>query len=215
MSMYALRLAAEGEGSGLPTGHDFLTSAGFGGAAAVLAAVIVALVAVFVARQASRRHQLRLEQKDRHHREVRDDELRAAAVDRCWQRLVWVVETAGIEPAASENATLGLGPELALELLHGLLRDAEEVGDDTLAKGVTVYLNQFALVLAQQAGSLSGLATARPGPKTGPKGPLTKARVDEKPRPAPKPPTPREPREEASEPSTQTAVVAEGKRRRG
>ena len=96
---------------------------------------------------------MELEQQERQNRERREDEQHAAAVTRCWQRLVWVVETAGIEPAASERATLGLGPELALELLRGLLRDAEELGDDTLAKAVSVYLGQFSLVLAQQ-GSL-------------------------------------------------------------
>jgi hypothetical protein len=62
----------------------------------------------------------------------------------------WNWYTAGIEPAATHGATLGLGPELALELLRGLLRDAEELGDDTLAKGITVYQSRLALVLAQQ-----------------------------------------------------------------
>ena len=83
------------------------------------------------------------------------------AVQRCWERLKWLVETAGIEPAAGEGATLGLGPELALELLRGLLREAQELGDDSLANAVTVYQNQFGLVLAQQGGPLSELgATA-------------------------------------------------------
>ncbi|WP_186242904.1 hypothetical protein [Mycobacterium simulans] len=144
----------------LPPAREFLTSAGFGGAAALAAAVMLALVAMFAARRASKRNQMQLEQQERHHQEIREDEQRAAAVQRCWQRLVWVVETAGMEPAASENATLGLGPELALELLQGLLRDAEQLGDETLAKSVTVYLNQLSLVLAQQAGSLADLAAA-------------------------------------------------------
>jgi hypothetical protein len=146
----------------LPPARDFLTSAGFGGAAALAAAIIVALVAVFVVRRASKRHRMELEQVERQHRERRDDEQRAAGVTRCWQRLVWVVETAGIEPAASEGATLGLGPELALELLRGLLRDAEQLGDDTLAKAVSVYLGQFSLVLAQQGSSLSELGEISP-----------------------------------------------------
>ena len=146
----------------LPPARDFLTSAGFGGVAALTVAIILAVIAYFGARRAARRDEAQTEQRERHHQELREDEQRSAALARCWQRLVWVVETAGIEPAASENATLGLGPELALELLRGLLRDAEHLGDDTLARSVTVYLNQFSLVLAQQAGPLSQL-TARQG----------------------------------------------------
>ncbi|WP_239656746.1 hypothetical protein [Mycobacterium riyadhense] len=168
MSVPGLRLVADGlpRPHGvlgmppLPPAREFLTSAGFGGAAALAAAVILALIAMFAARRASKRHQTQLDQQERHHQEIREDERRAAAVQRCWQRLVWVVETAGVEPAASENATLGLGPELALELLRGLLHDAEQLGDETLARSVTVYLNQLSLVLAQQSGSLADLAAA-------------------------------------------------------
>jgi hypothetical protein len=144
----------------LPPARDFLTSAGFGGAAALAAAIIVAGVALFVGRRVAKRHRMELEQQERQHAERREDEQRAAAVARCWQRLVWVVETAGIEPAASEGATLGLGPELALELLRGLLRDAEQLGDDTLAKSVAVYLSQFSLVLARQGSFLSEFVEA-------------------------------------------------------
>jgi hypothetical protein len=142
----------------LPPARDFVTSAGFGGAAALLAALIVAGVVLLVVRRASQRHRMELEQQERQHRQRRDDELRAAALARCWQRLVWLVETAGLEPATSENATLGLGPDLALEMLRGLLRDAEQLGDDTLAKAASVYLGQFSLVLAQQGSLLSELA---------------------------------------------------------
>lgn len=141
----------------LPPARDFLTSAGFGGAAALLAALVVAGVAALAARRAAKRHTAELEQRERHHHDTRSDEQHAAAVARCWQRLVWLVETAGIEPAANQNATLGLGPELALELLRGLLRDAEQLGDDTLADAVSVYLGQFTMVLAQQGGLLSDL----------------------------------------------------------
>ena len=72
------------------------------------------------------------------------------------------MKTAGVEPAASEGATLGLGPELAMATLRGLLRDAERLEDETLADAVTVYQNQFALVLAQQGGPLSELAAGAP-----------------------------------------------------
>ncbi|QLL09647.1 hypothetical protein [Mycobacterium vicinigordonae] len=165
MTLHELRPAAEGYSipqsmPTLPTARDFLTSAGFGGSAAVVAAIILALIAYFAARRRAQRDELQSEQQERHHQETREDEQRAAAIDRCWQRLVWVVETAGLEPAANEHATLGLGPELALELLRGLLRDAEQLGDETLAKSASVYLNQFSLVLAQQAGPLSQLAAA-------------------------------------------------------
>jgi hypothetical protein len=44
--------------------------------------------------------------------------------------------------------------------LRGLLRDAERLGDDTLPDAVTVYQNQFALVLAQQGGPLAELAAS-------------------------------------------------------
>ncbi|MCV7195482.1 hypothetical protein [Mycobacterium angelicum] len=163
-----MSLVAEGlwlSSDELPSARDFLTSAGFGGAAALAAVLILALIAMFAARRATKRHRALIEQQERHHQELREDEQRAAAIARCWQRLVWVVETAGMEPASSESATLGLGPELALELLRGLLRDAEQLGDETLAASVMVYLNQFSLVLAQQAGSLAGLTAARPAPE--------------------------------------------------
>jgi hypothetical protein len=162
----------------LPPVREFVLSAGFGGAAALLAALLIALIAVLVARGIAKRHRATLEQQERHHREVRGEEQRAAAIVRCWQRLVWVVETAGLEPA-SESATLGLGPELALEILRGLLRDAEQLGDDTLASAVMVHLNQFSLVLAQQAGPLTELtatsaAAAQPSAEgPAPRAPLT------------------------------------------
>ena len=72
------------------------------------------------------------------------------------------MKTAGVEPAASEGATLGLSPELAMATLRGLLRDAERLKDETLADAVTVYQSQFALVLAQQGGPLSELAARAP-----------------------------------------------------
>jgi hypothetical protein len=146
---------APGQVSAFPPAQDFLTSAGFGGVGAILAALIVAAVVIFAVRLGSRQYRMQLDDQERRHQELREDELRAAALARCWQRLVWVVETAGIEAAVSEGATLGLGPELALQLLRGLLRDAERLADDTLAKAVSVYLGQFSLVLAQQGSLLS------------------------------------------------------------
>ena len=156
MSVFAAGgFPAPGQVPAYPLAREFLTSAGFGGAGAILAAVIVASVVLFSLRLGSRQHRMQLDQQEHRHQELREDELRAAALARCWERLVWVVETASIEPAASEGASLGLGPELALELLRGLLRDAERLGDDTLAKSVSVYLSQFSLVLAEQGSLLS------------------------------------------------------------
>jgi hypothetical protein len=169
----------------LPSEGEFLTSAGFGGAAALAAAIIIALVALFAMQRASRRHRMALEQQERQNRERREDEQHAAALARCWQRLVWVVETAGIEPAASHGVTLGLGPELALELLRGLLRDAEQLGDDTLARAVAVYLGQFSLVLAQQGSLLDEPPDDAPSSATGAK-PNDEV-VTEAPRAAPRP----------------------------
>ncbi|WP_238559690.1 MULTISPECIES: hypothetical protein [Mycobacterium ulcerans group] len=146
----------------LPPAREFVTSAGFAGAAALMGAIIIALAVLIAVRRGSKRHQALLEQRESHHRELRDRERHAQAIERCWQRLVWVVETAGIEPAAAEGAALGLGPELALEVLRGILRDAEHLADDTLIKAAAVHLNQFALVLSQQGGPLAELAAAQP-----------------------------------------------------
>lgn len=144
--------------SGFPSTGEFLTSAGFGGAAELLAALVVALIVFGVARRASHRHQAELQSQERHYEKVREDREHAAGIALCEQRFRWVVETAGLEPAASESATLGLGPELALELLVGLRRDATRLGDDTLVKAIAVYLSQFSLVLTQQGGPLAHLS---------------------------------------------------------
>jgi hypothetical protein len=144
---------------------EFLVSPGFAGAAAVVAAFIVLCAVLYAVRRAGKRLDGELEQRERHHQEARDAEQRAVAAQQCWETLKWLVKTAGIEPAASESATLGLGPELAMATLRGLLRDAERLGDETLADAVTVYQNQFALVLAQQGGPLSELAAGAPSAK--------------------------------------------------
>jgi len=140
--------------------RDFIVSPGFAGAAAVVAALIVLCAVLYAVRRAGKRLNLELEQREQHHQEARDAQQHAVASQRCWETLKWLVETAGVEPTASEGATLGLGPELAMATLRGLLRDAERLGDETLADAVTVYQSQFALVLAQQGGPLSELAAA-------------------------------------------------------
>jgi hypothetical protein len=147
--------------------REFVVSPGFAGAAAVIAALIVLCAVLYAVRRAGKRLNDELEQRERHHQETRDAEQRATATAQCWETLKWLVKTAGIEPAASEGATLGLGPELAITTLRGLLRDAERLGDETLADAVTVHLNQFALVLAQQGGPLSELAAGAPSATAG------------------------------------------------
>jgi hypothetical protein len=146
----------EASSAQLPTLRDFVVSPGFTGALVVLAAIIVFCAVFYSSRRAAGRLDKQLEQQDLHHQEVRSDRQRREAIDRCWDRVVWLVETAGTEPAArdADEASLGLGPELALELLEGLHRDAKELGDDALARAVTVYLAQYGLVLGQQGGPL-------------------------------------------------------------
>lgn len=138
--------------------RDFVVSPGFAGLAALLAAVIASCAVLYASRRARQRFEQQREQQERRQDQARNDAENALA----WERWQWVVDTAGIEPAASEGATLGLGPAVTLELLGGLLRDAERLGDETLAKSVAVYQEQLLLVLAQQAGPVSGIAAARP-----------------------------------------------------
>lgn len=142
----------------VPPAREFLTSAGFAGALAVLAALIVAVVAAVAVRGAVKRHRALVEQQESHQRELRDERRRAARIQECRERLVWVVDKGSIEPAASEGATVGLGPELALTVLQGIQDDAEKLGDATLAKAAAVQLDQFSRVLARQSGALAQFA---------------------------------------------------------
>jgi hypothetical protein len=146
--------------SDLPSARDFLTSAGFGGAAALLAAIFLAAALLVIARNIRNHHAQHLDELEHHHAAIRDDQQRTAALDRAWRRLQWVVDTAGLEPASSQGVTLGLGPELATEVLRGILREADELGDEALGNAVTVHLSQFSLVLAQQSGHLTHPAAA-------------------------------------------------------
>ena len=164
--------------------REFVVSPGFAGAAAVIAALIVLCAVLYAVRRAGKRLNEEIEQRERHHQETRDAEQRAVATQQCWETLKWLVKTAGVEPAASEGATLGLGPELAMTTLRGLLRDAERLGDETLADAVTVHLNQFALVMAQQGGPLSELAAGAP-PATAGRTSQPQATSTEKPTKAP------------------------------
>lgn len=186
--------------------REFIVSPGFAGAAAVVAATIVLCAVLYGLRRSRKRFHQELELRERHHQEARHDEQHAVAVARCWDRLRWLVETAGIEPAASEGATLGLGPELALELLRGLLREAEQLEDESLASAVTVYQNQFGLILAQQGGPLSELAAVASAARDGKRGPTPASSTQETPD--------KHPAAAADEATAGTAEVAAGGRRR-
>jgi hypothetical protein len=140
----------------LPTLSDFLVSPGFAGVGVLIAAIIAFCTVLYTSRRAARRLDEQLEQQERHHQEHREDKERSEAIERCWDRVVWLVETAGVEPAARDvdDANLGLGPEVALELLQALHRDAKELGDDTLTRALTAYIAQYGLALGQQGGPL-------------------------------------------------------------
>lgn len=192
--------------------REFIVSPGFAGAAAVVAALIVFCAVLYASRRAGKRLNEDLEQRERHHHEARDAEKQALASQQCWETLKWLVKTAGLEPAASEAATLGLGPELAMATLRGLLRDAERLGDETLADAVTVYQNQFALILAQQAGPLSALA-ASASPAVGGRSPRPRPASTEEPATAAEV-QPDNHSAPADESSTSTIEVASGRRRK-
>lgn len=152
----------------LPPAREFLMSAGFAGAGALLAAIIVAAVVVFAVRGATKRHGSLVEQQERHHGEVREDARRAARLQECRERLAWVVDKGGIEPAASEGATVGFGPELAMAVLQGIQADAEKLDDPHLAKAAAVQLSQLSRVLARQSGGTAQIVAAQSAAPTEP-----------------------------------------------
>jgi hypothetical protein len=157
-SMFSVGEAALGP-TQTPTLSEFLLSPGFTGAAIAVAAIVVLAAVMYTSRRDARRHDQQLEQQDKHRQERRVERERAAGIDRCWQRLVWMIDTASIEPAGlgldhSEHAMLGLSPELTLAILKGLHREAKELGDQTLIDAAGVYLTQFGAVLAQEGGPL-------------------------------------------------------------
>lgn len=146
-----------------PALRDFLVSPGFAGAVIVLAAVVLFFAVFYTSRRAEHRLDKQLEQQDLHQQERRADRERVAGVQRCWERLVWLVNTAAIEPTGlgldhDEQAILGLSPELTLAILKGLHRDAKDLGDDTLIDATRVYLTQFGSALAQHGGPAPGTA---------------------------------------------------------
>ena len=149
-------VAVNGSATELPALHEFLISPGFIGAG-VFFASIVGFVAVWylTRQQASRLEATLTEQAGRWARQRHTD-----AVKRCWDRLAWLVDNAGEEPVVGtpEDARLGMGPELAFEVLSGLHAEAVELDDQTLIRATTVYLAQFGLVLSQQTAPLAAPA---------------------------------------------------------
>lgn len=200
----------------LPPARDFLLSGGFGGAAALLAALILALIAVVALLQAGKRFRLRTEQRERHHKELRDDEQHAAAVKECRERLAWVVDKGSMEPAAAADATVGFGPELALTVLQGLLEEARQLDDATLATAAAVQLKQFSRVLAQQGSALAATAEAASSAAAGAEAatPAVSADADKPPASEPDRPAPEVAVGETSSAPRQQAITGGRRRRR-
>lgn len=142
--------------------RDWVSTSGFTGACVLLAALIILAAVLISARRSDKRHTREMDQRDQHQQNARADDQCTAAIEQCWQRLTWVITTADTEPAALDPATanMGLGPELAEELLNGIVRDAKELGDQTLERAAAVALNQLGLVLTQQTRRLTEVTTA-------------------------------------------------------
>ena len=113
---------------------DFLYSPGFGGACAVLAAVVAFVAAGLSTRQRRRADDAELAESARQ----RDDLRRAQAIQQCWDRYVWVVDHAN-----------EVGIRLTTGLLSRITDTAAELGDHDLVE----FSRQFALELfARTAG---------------------------------------------------------------
>jgi hypothetical protein len=140
-----------------PPLREFVLSPGFAGMAIALGAIVASGAMLYTSRRTGQRVRDELDQQDRHQQEDRADRDREARIRRCWERFVWLIDTATSEPVDvgvtyGEQALLGLSPDLALAILQGLEREAEDVDDKTLIDAVAVYLAQFGAVLAQEGG---------------------------------------------------------------
>ena len=107
---------------------DFLYSPGFGGACAVLAAVIAFIAAVLSTRQRRRADEAALAEAARQREDVR----RAEAIQQCWDRYVWVVDHAN-----------EIGVRLTTGLLSRITDTAAALGDRDLVE----FSRQFTLEL--------------------------------------------------------------------
>ena len=107
---------------------DFLYSPGFGGACALLAAVIAFIAASLSTRQRRRADEAALAEAARQREEVR----RSDQIQLCWDRYVWVVDHAN-----------EIGLRLTAGLLSRITDTAAELGDRDLVE----FSRQFTLEL--------------------------------------------------------------------
>lgn len=106
---------------------SFFTSAGFGGMATLLAAIVAGGVALFSVRRTRQQHERQLAAQERDRR-----------IARCWERLTWLADT-----SFTSSADPGLAPELVNELIEELDKEATKLADETLTLAVTALGTQF------------------------------------------------------------------------
>ena len=106
---------------------SFFTSAGFGGMATLLAAIVAGGVALFSVRRTRQQHERQLAAQERDRR-----------IARCWERLTWLADT-----SFTSTADPGLAPELVNELIEELDKEATKLADETLTLAVTALGTQF------------------------------------------------------------------------
>ena len=111
---------------------DFLYSPGFGGACALLAAIIAFVAAGLSTRQRRRADEASLAEAARQ----REDLRRSEAIQRCWDRYVWVVDHAN-----------DIGLRLTTGLLSRITDTAVGLGDLDLVE----FSRQFTLELLTAA----------------------------------------------------------------
>ena len=124
---------------------DFLYSPGFGGACALLAAVIAFIAASLSTRQRRRADEAALAEAARQREEVR----RSDQIQLCWDRYVWVVDHAN-----------EIGLRLTAGLLGRITDTAAELGDRDLVE----FSRQFTLELLAVT---TGQQVSTPEPVTG------------------------------------------------
>ncbi len=112
---------------------SFVTSAGFGGAATFLAAVVAGGVALFSVRRTRLQHECQLAAQERDRR-----------IARCWERLTWLASI-----SFTSSADPGLAPDLVNELITELDKEAMDLDDDTLALAVAALGTQFLNMLQE------------------------------------------------------------------
>ena len=112
---------------------SFFTSAGFGGMATLLAAIVAGGVALFSVRRTRQQHERQLAAQERDRR-----------IARCWERLTWIANT-----SFASTADSGLAPELVNELIEELDKEATTLKDETLTLAVAALGTQFLAALTE------------------------------------------------------------------